>query len=95
MVIAEEDGREKRTGVEVVEKLFPVSVTSVSKESEACVLCAGIEGTESTTEATSAHNDGGSIFACVVVVVVNSERSLDDIITRIGHGQHRFNAVTT
>jgi len=52
----EEDGREKRTGSEVVEKFFPVRVTGVSRESKSVslvVVCARAGGTPASKNETT------------------------------------------
>ena len=49
MVTSEEEGgKENKTGEEVVEKLFPVRVSGVSKER---VVCARVEGMPANTRA--------------------------------------------
>lgn len=66
----EEDGSEKSTGVEEVEKLLPVSVTGVFKEREKGEFCARVGGRASKKEAMSAQSDCASMADRLVAVTV-------------------------
>lgn len=79
MVSWEEDGREKRRGVDVeVEKLFPERVRSVSRESAVCVLCGNAsQGNDNKTS-------DQSILACLLPPDTHWTHShFDDIIFHV------------
>jgi len=70
MVSWEEDGREKRSGVEVeVEKLFAERGRAVSRERGVCVTCGCTctQGREKEKNKASSQN----ILACLGVVVAS------------------------
>lgn len=70
----------------MVEKLPPVRVTGVSKESGICGLCASVDERESKNKAESAQGDCASMLGLVALShTFGHKGQFDDVITLNHH----------